>query len=285
MNNSIHFLNGKFVVEEELLISPRDLGFSRGYAVADFLVTHNLKPFRLSQHIDRLYKSAEIIGLKIPWTKDQVSDWIKETLAKNNSKEEKTIKIFLTGGISHSMYQEENPTIMIVIGSYIRPPASYYENGVKAKAVKYERQFYEAKTTNYIEAIKVLSENKDNGITEVIYYNDSQVFEGGGCNVFAVIDNKLVTPKSNIVEGITRNVLLKILKLDIPIEVRDFTFNELVNASEVFLTGSSKEIRGVVNIDGKDIGSGKVGEITKEASRQYKEYISKPQSLSTASGE
>jgi branched-chain amino acid aminotransferase len=275
MNNFTHFLNGKFVAEEKLLISPRDLGFARGYAVADFLVTHNLKPFKLAQHIDRLYKSAEVIGLRVPWTKEQVSDWVSETLAKNDDNEEKTIKIFLSGGISHSMYQEGEPTIIIIIGSYTRPPESYYENGVKAKSIRYERQFAEAKTTNYIEAIKILSENKDNGITEVIYYNDSQVFEGGGCNVFAVIDNKLVTPKSNIVEGITRNVLLEILKLDIPIEVRDFTYDEMVNATEVFLTGSSKEIRGVVNIDGKDIGNGKVGEITNEASRQYTEYTSK----------
>lgn len=67
---------------------------------------------------------------------------------------------------------------------------------------------------------------------------------------------------------------MEILKLDIPIEVRDFTLEEMFNASEIFLTGSSKEIRGVVNIDGRDIGSGKVGEITKEASRQYGEYTS-----------
>lgn len=275
MSNFTHFLNGKFVVEEELLISPRDLGFSRGYAVADFLVTHNLKPFKLTEHMDRLYKSAEIIGLKVPWAKTQVLQWVQETIDKNDKDIEKTVKIFLSGGISHFMYQEGDPTIIIIINSYIRPPASYYENGVKAKAVKYERQFAEAKTTQYVEAIKSLSEAREDGVTEIIYYNDSQVFEGGGCNVFAVIGNRLVTPKSSIVEGITRNVLLEILKLDIPIEVRDFTYDEMVNASEVFITGSSKEIRGVVNIDGKDIGNGAVGKITKEAMRQYKEYTSK----------
>ena len=275
MSNFTHFLNGKFVVEEELLISPRDLGFARGYAVADFLVTHNLKPFRLPQHIDRLYKSAEIIGLKVPWAKTQVSQWIQETLDKNDKDIEKTVKIFLSGGISHLMYQEGEPTIIIIVGSYIHPPASYYENGVKARAVKYKRQFPQAKTTQYVEAIRSLSEAREDGVTEIIYYDDSQVFEGGGCNVFAVIDNKLVTPKSNILEGVTRDVLLEILKLDIPIEVRDFTYDEMVNASEVFLTGSSKEIRGVVNIDGKDIGNGAVGKITKEASRQYKEHTSK----------
>ncbi len=275
MSNFTHFLDGKFVAEEELLVSPRDLGFARGYAVADFLVTHNLKPFRLPQHVDRLYKSAEIIGLKIPWPKTQVLQWVHETLDKNDKDIEKTVKIFLSGGISHLMYQEGEPTIIIIIGSYTRPPASYYENGVKARAVKYRRQFPQAKTTQYTEAIRNLSEAREDEVTEIIYYDDSQVFEGGGCNVFAVIDNKLVTPKSNILEGVTRDVLLEILKLDIPIEVRDFTYDEIVNASEVFITGSSKEIRGVVNIDGKDIGNGAVGKITKEASRQYKEYTAK----------
>ncbi len=277
MSNFTHFLNGKFVVEEELLISPRDLGFARGYAVADFLVTHNLKPFRLPEHIDRLYKSAEIIGLKVPWAKTQVLQWVQETLDKNDKNIEKTVKIFLSGGISHLMYQEGDPTIIIIVGSYTHPPTSYYENGVKARAIKYRRQFPQAKTTQYVEAIRSLSEAREDGVTEIIYYDDLQVFEGGGCNLFAVIDNKLVTPKSNILEGVTRDVLLEILKLDIPIEVRDFTYDEMVNASEVFITGSSKEIRGVVNIDGKDIGNGTVGKITKEASRQYKEYVLKPQ--------
>jgi branched-chain amino acid aminotransferase len=78
MNNSIHFLNGKFVTEDKLLISPRDLGFIRGYAVADFLVTRNKKLFKLSEHINRLFNSAEIIGLQIPWNKEQIIKWVKK---------------------------------------------------------------------------------------------------------------------------------------------------------------------------------------------------------------
>lgn len=275
MNNLVHFLNGKFVTDDELLISPKDLGFTRGYAVADFLVTHNKIPFKLSEHADRLFKSAEIIGLHIPWTKTQIISWVKETLEKNNDDTEKTIKIMVSGGVSHSMHQADTPTIVIIVDNYIRPPASYYENGVKAIAVNYKRQYPEAKHTHYVEAIRQLSKIKDNDIDEVIYYDNSQVFEGAGCNLFAVIDNKLVTTKTNIVEGITRNVLLEILHVPIPIEIRDFTFDELLKASEIFLTGSSKEIRGVIEINGKAIGNGKVGEITKEASREYKEYTNK----------
>src|SRR5438876_139489 len=138
MNNLIHFLNGKFVTEDELLISPKDLGFVRGFAVADFIVTHSHKPFKLSGHIDRLFKSAEIIGLRIPWSKDQISEWVQETLEKNDKNAEKTIKILLSGGVSHSLHQTELPTIVIIVNPYIPPLASYYEKGIKAIAVNYK---------------------------------------------------------------------------------------------------------------------------------------------------
>lgn len=275
MSDFIHFLNGKFVNEGELLISPRDLGFTRGYSVADFLVTHNHQPFKLSEHVDRLFNSAEIIGLNLPWSKEGIVSWVKETLDKNDKSTEKTLKIIVSGGESHSMHQADIPTIVMIVDNYLPQSNIYYENGVKAIAVKYKRQYPEAKHTHYVEAIRQLSKTTDKDIDEVIYYDDTQVFEGAGCNLFAVVDGKLVTPKSNIVEGITRNVLLEILQLDIPIEVRDFTFEELQEATEVFLTGSSKKVRGVVEINGRPVGDGKVGEITKEAARQYDEHISR----------
>lgn len=270
MNNLIHLLNGKFVSEDELLISPRDLGFARGYAVADFLVTHNRRPFKLSKHINRLFHSAKVIGLKIPWSKTQISNWVKATLAKNDQIAEKTIKIFITGGVSKTLRQSKTPTIIMVVNSYFPKPSSHYR--LKVKAIKYKRPYPKAKTTHYLEAVKQFS--SEDYISEIIYYDDVQVFEGAGSNLFAVINNKLITPKSNIMEGVTREILLEILKLNIPIKVRDFTFNDLVKANEVFLTGSAKGIRAVVEINGKVIGDGQIGRITKEVARQYNKYIS-----------
>ncbi len=273
MNDLIHFLNGKFVTEAELLISPRDLGFTRGYAVADFLVTSNGLPFKLSEHIERLFISADIIRLKIPWSKEIITAWAKETLNKNAEPKEKTLKIIISGGIAHGMHQAITPTIVMIVDAYIQQPPEYYEHGVKAIAVNYKRQYPEAKHTHYVEAIKQLDKVSDNVIDEVIYYDESQVFEGAGCNLFAVIDNVLITPKSNIVAGVTRNVLLEILKLDIPIQIKDLTFTDLLRATEIFLTGSSKKVRGVIEINGKPVRNGKVGEITREVAKQYDDYI------------
>lgn len=273
MNTLIHFLNGKFVNEDELLISPRDLGFTRGYAVADFIVTYNNQPFKLVEHINRLFNSAEIIGLRMPWTKEQLITWANETLSKNDTEGEKSLKIMVSGGNSHSLHQAETPTLIMIVSPRMRKPESSYTQGVKVIAVKYKRPYPKAKHTNYVEAIKQLATNTDTDIEDILFYDDTQFYEGSGTNVFAVIGNKLVTTKSNIVEGITRNTLLEILQLSIPIEVRDFTYDELLNASEIFITGSNSEVRGVVEINRRKVGNGTVGEITKEALRQYREYI------------
>ncbi len=273
MNNLVHFLNGKFVSEDELLISPRDLGFVRGFAVTDFLVTYNHKPFRLADHVTRLFESAEVIGLRIPWSTTQVEQWIQETIDRNDKSIEVTVKTIVSGGISHSMTPAETPTIMMIVSPRERKPESDYERGIKVEAVKYKRPYPTAKHTNYIEAIKQLAKHTNDGINDLIYYDENQVYEGSGCSLFAVIDDKLVTAKSNVIDGITRKTLLEILKLSIPIEIRDFPFDELQNAAEVFMTGSNSEVRGVIEINGRPVGNGKVGDITKEVMKQYRNYI------------
>lgn len=270
-----HFLNGKLVSEKELVISPRDIGFSRGYAVFDFLKTYqHHRPFKLQEHIDRLFHSAELIGLEIPWSKEQIRAWILKTLKANESAEEKFIKVIVSGGISNSMLPVGAPTIVILVDPATEYPVERYEKGIGVITVKHERYNPEAKSNNYIEGVKQAQRGKKIEAEEPIYYSDNQVFEGSNSNVFALIDGKLCTPSSNILSGITRDVLLKILHLDVPIEVRDFTLDELLTATEVFLTGSGKEVTPVTRIDGKLVGNGEVGTVTKEVMRQFREYTS-----------
>lgn len=270
-----HFLNGKLVSEEQLVISPRDVGFSRGYAVFDFLKTYpHHRPFKLREHIDRLFNSARLIGLQIPWSKERVQEWVMETLEANQTNGEKFIKIIVSGGVSNTMLPSGSPTMVILIDPAARYPKEQYEKGIGVIAVKHERYNPAAKSNNYIEGVKQTQQAKKIGAVEPVYYSDAQVFEGSNSNIFAVINKTLLTPSSNILEGITRNVLLEILKLDVSVEVRNFTFEELLTASEAFLTGSGKEVTPITSIDGEPLGSGEVGPITKEVMRQYKEYTS-----------
>ncbi|MBI5457023.1 aminotransferase class IV [Candidatus Kaiserbacteria bacterium] len=267
------FFNGSLVPEEQIVISPRDVGFARGFAVFDFLKTYpHHRPFKLKEHIDRLFNSAEAISLQMPWSKEQVTEWVMQTLAANESADEKFIKIFVSGGISNSMMPGEKPTIVILVDPVAKYPPEWYTEGTGVLLDKHDRYKPSAKTNNYIEGMKQTYLASKIGALEPIYYSDAQVYEGSNSNVFAVIGGKLLTPKTNILAGITRQTLLEILKLDTPPLVQDFTLDELWSASEVFMTGSGREVVPVTKMDGKPVGDGKVGPVTKEVMRQFKEY-------------
>lgn len=268
-----HFLNGEFVSDENLLISPRDMGFSRGYAVFDFLKTYpRHRPFKLPEHLDRLYNSARLIGLSLPWKKEEVRRWVIETLAANSTDEEKFIKIIVSGGVSDSMLPPARPSIIIIVDPAVQYPRECYEKGVGVITVKHERYNPAAKSNNYIEGVKQTQLAEKIGAVEPVYYSDTQAFEGSNSNLFALINNTLLTPRTNILEGVTRNVLLEMLKLPVLVKVKDFTVDEFRNAAEAFLTGSGKEITPVTMVDGKPLGNGTVGPITKDVMRQFRDY-------------
>ncbi len=273
---SIHYLNGKMVDEGDLLVSARDLGFTRGYAVFDFLITYNGKPFMLSWHIDRLFHSAKLIGLRMPWSKSDIAAWVMETLTANADGKEKAIKIIVSGGVSDSLIPKSTPTIVIVVDPRHFFPMKWYEEGVGVITVHYQRYIPGAKTNNYIEAVRQIQIADAMDAIEPVYYDNLQVFEGATSNIFAVINEKLVTPKSNILFGITREVILAQVKLAIPVEERDFTRDMLMLAGEVFLTGSNKEVMPVTKIDGNKVGKGVVGPITKEVMQQFQAHVSSP---------
>ncbi len=137
---------------------------------------------------------------------------------------------------------------------------------------KHTRYAPEAKSNNYIEGVKQAQVAQKTEAIEAVYCSDEQVFEGSSSNIFALIDGKLLTPRSNVLSGITRGVLLEILKLDVPVEMADFPVKQLLAAKEVFLSGSNKEILPITKIDGNYVGDGRVGNITKEVMKQFKEY-------------
>ncbi len=263
-----HLLGNKLVEEHELLISPRDLGFSRGYAVFDFLRTYNGRPFKLPEHVDRLLNSATHIGLAMPWSKEELEQKILATLEANADGKEKYVKIMVSGGKGGSMLPAEEPTLIIIVDDAVIYPEERYEKGIGIITVEHDRYLPHAKTNNYIEGVRQYQIAASQDAEEPVYYSQNQVYEGSNSNVFAVIDGVLTTTGSNILPGITRNAFLELTE----VAVRDFTLEELLGASEVFLTGSGKELTPVTRIDGTPVGNGEVGERTKEALALWKDF-------------
>lgn len=259
--------------ESEPTISAWDLGLLRGYAVFDFFVTYNKKPFKLDEHIERLSSSAQAINLDIPYPKQEIKDKVFRIINANQNLKELAIKIVVTGGLSSDGFYPDGKSNLIILAEERHTLAQkFYEDGIAIKTDDFIRHLPQAKTNNYIEAIRTVRQARKEGFYDVLYVYEARVLELTRSNIFAVIGNTLLTPKSNILKGITRKVLLEILKLDIPIKESDFNLDQLLGASEAFLTASNSEIMPITKMNNSTIGDGKVGNITKEVMRQFKEY-------------
>lgn len=269
-----HYLNGKFVTEQELLISPRDLGFTRGYAVFDFFRTYNgHKPFMFDSHIDRLFNSAKSIGLVLPWTKKDVKYIIRNTLELNDASKEFAVRIMISGGVSKTLLPPDAPTLLVIVDEAINFPESLYEKGVKALTIAHKRYMPGSKTSHYLKAVQNIHLMNTNGFGEILYVHKGIVLEGAVSNFFCIIDNRLITPKTGVLPGITRQVILEKLKINLPIEQRNININELGLMTEAFISMSGKGIVPVIQIDNTIIGDGKTGPNTKEIIIKFNNFV------------
>ncbi len=270
-----HYLNGKYVNEDKLLVSPRDLGFTRSFAVFTKIKTYNNKPFKLKEHLSKLLKSAELINIKHEYNIEKLRKIVKKTIDINNDGKEKTLKVMLSGGVSNFMYQSAEASLIIIVDLLKPRKAEIYTEGVKINLVKFSRYLPEAKSTDYIEGVKQTQVGMKNRFFEPVYYSNKQIYEGSNSNIFVVKNRRIYTPKNNIYPGILRNILLDDLKSQLKVEEKDFKLKFFLDADEVFLTGSGKEIVPVVKIDERIIGKGEVGEITKFVMREFREFVEK----------
>jgi branched-chain amino acid aminotransferase len=269
----IHFLNGQLVNEVHLLISPRDLGYSRGYAVFEFMITTGGRPFMMARHVDRLFNSCQAIALNIPWSKQQIADWVQQTVDANElGNEDMVMRIIISGGSSGTLTLARTPTIVIIVEARMKCPPEDYANGVRILLTEFDRYEPQAKTTNYVHAVRIMNAAPDD-VDEIIYFSDNMVREGTRSNIFAVINGVLTTPKTGMLGGVTRSVILNDLELSTHAEARNFTVQELLSATEVFITATGKEVMPVTQIDDALVGDGTIGDVTKEVMAKFKDFF------------
>jgi branched-chain amino acid aminotransferase len=263
MTQLISYVNGKYVTSDQAYLPLQDLGIVRGYGVFDFLRTYNRVPFKLREHVQRLQKSAELIGLSLPWSTEEIEDISQDTLGRNNLPEA-NIRIVVTGGSSADFITPiGQPSLAVIVTPVSSYPVEYYERGVKVGTVQMERFIPRAKTLNYISAIMALQQAKLTNAIEAVYINQQgHVLEGTTTNFFVFRESQLITPKENILNGITRNVVLELAKNRFEIVEQPISYSELSRCDEAFITSSTKEIMPVVQIDELDISTGKPGENT-----------------------
>lgn len=260
------YLDGALMPLSQAKVGVTDIGLLRGFGIYEGLITHNRKPFMLADHFARFHRSAEKMSLAIPAQDAVIGEAIK-TLIEHNvpAGEEALIRIILTGGPAVGVidYDQKTPTMFILVDTFKQLEEHYLQNGCQVMVVEYHRDLADIKSINYIKTVLLQKARKEKGALEIIYTSGGKLLEGGGSNVFIVKGGKLITPKDEIVLGITRKAVLDIVKDQITVEERDVSIQEFYEADEAFITGSFKEVVPVVSADGRAIGDGAPGKVTK----------------------
>lgn len=272
MPETFYFVNGSFVKKENAFIHVNDIGLLRGYAVFDYFKTYYGKPFRLNDHLERLKSSASLIGLTIPFSLNEIGNICYELLRRNNFKES-NIRVVITGGVGADSKTKGEPGVIITCEPRVEWDDSFYDDGVKIKTVTGKRDLFLSKTTNYIKAIDYIAEFKPLGFSEYLYVFDELVYECTSSNIYIIRGGKLLTPEEGVLRGVTRKVIFEIAKSILPCEVCNVKISEVLNADEVFISSTEREIMPVTTINETTIGNGRPGKYTLKLLEGFRNYI------------
>ena len=268
------YINGKLFDKSEAKVSIYDHGLLYGDGVFEGIRIYSGKVFRLREHIDRLYDSARHIWLEIPLAHDQMIKAVEDTV-RANAKQEGYIRLIVTRGagtLGLDPRKTTDPQVMIIVDDISLYPPELYDSGLEVITASTIRNHHNAvnpriKSLNYLNNILAKIEAIRAGCLEAIMLNvNGEVAECTGDNIFLVKKGELRTPpiSAGILEGVTRNAVLELAQqAKIPARELTLTRHDVYAADECFLTGTAAEVIPVVKCDGRVLGSGKPGPITR----------------------
>lgn len=281
------YINGKFYDKKDAKISVFDHGLLYGDGVFEGIRSYNRLVFKLKEHIQRLFESAQSIMLEIPLTQDQLIKAVIATL-KANALGDAYIRLVVTRGEGDLGLDPRkckgNATVIIIADRITLYPQKFYKEGLEIMTVPTIRNLPEAlnpqiKSLNYLNNILAKIEAINAGCDEAIMLDSlGYIAECTGDNIFIVKHNHLYTPPQcmGTLRGITRDAVLEIARKNkIPVHEHVLTRHELYISDECFLTGTAAEIVPVVKVDGRVIGTGKPGKLTLRLMKKFKELTKK----------
>ena len=274
------YIDGKYYDEKNAKISVFDHGLLYGDGIFEGIRAYNGRVFKLKEHIDRLFYSAKAILLSIPMSHGDLMKVTVETCRKNKIRNG-YIRLVVTrgvGGLGLNPNKCKKPSIIVIADKIQLYPAEYYERGLDIITVPTVRNLHSAlnpaiKSLNYLNNILAKIEANNGGCEEAVMLNsEGFVAECTGDNLFIVKGGQLLTPplSAGALYGITRGVVMDLgRELGLQVSEPNLTRYDLFNADECFLTGTGAELIPVVKIDGRVIGSGKPGPVTRKLVESY----------------
>ncbi|MBK1857227.1 branched-chain-amino-acid transaminase [Cerasicoccus arenae] len=279
------YINGEFVDQADAKVSVFDHGFLYGDGIFEGIRLYNGNIFKLDEHLERLEFSARAIMLTMPWSRAEIAEAVCES-CRVNGLTNGYIRLIVSRGVGSlglSPKSCERPQLIIIADQIQLYPKEFYTEGLKVITVATRRLGPAAlppmiKSLNYLNNILAKIEAGHLGYVEAFMLNDQgYVAECTGDNVFIVQHGKLFTPpvSSGSLTGITRQAVFEISQeLGLQLVETNLTRYDLWISKECFLTGTAAEVVPVVEIDGREIGDGKPGEITHQVLNAFKARVS-----------
>jgi len=274
------FIDGKYYDERAAKISVFDHGLLYGDGVFEGIRAYHGRVFKLREHIDRLFCSAKAILLNIPMSHAHITRAVVEACRINKIRDG-YIRLVVTRGVGTlglNPNRCKNPSVIIIADKIQLYPPALYQKGMEIVTVPTVRSLHSAlnpaiKSLNYLNNILAKLEANNAGVEEAVMLNaEGFVAECTGDNLFIVKNGELQTPplSAGALYGITRGVVMELAEEEgLAVSEPNLTRYDLFNADECFLTGTGAEIVPVVKIDGRVIGAGKPGPITRKLVTEY----------------
>jgi branched-chain amino acid aminotransferase len=275
------WIDGKYYDRDTAKVSVFDHGLLYGDGVFEGIRAYNGRIFRLDAHLDRLYDSAKAINLDVPLTRAEMEAMVAEAYAKSTM-QDSYIRLVITRGAGDLGLDPRKcgrPTIICIVDTIRLWPQDRYDRGLvcltAATPISHKENLSpRVKSLNYLAHILAKIEGIAASVDEVIMLDSAgYVAEASGMNLFSVSDHTVRTPPpySGILRGVTRDAVLELAHEagHTPVEIPQNRY-DLYTADEVFLTGTAAEVIGVTKIDGRTIGTGSPGAITRDLAARFK---------------
>ena len=278
------YVGGKYYDKADAKISVYDHGLLYGDGVFEGIRSYNGRVFRLKDHVDRLYDSARAIQLVIPISREEMARIVVDTL-KLNDLVDAYVRLIVTrgaGSLGLDPRKTTDPQVICISDSISLYPAELYEHGLKIITAGTMRNHPSAlnprvKSLNYLNSILAKIEGTNAGCLEALMLNHKgEVAECTGDNIFVVRRGELHTPSvdAGILEGITRDVAMELARAaGIKVVERTMDRHDVYTADECFLTGTAAEVIPVVECDGRPIGTGQPGPITRDLLARFHKLV------------
>lgn len=280
--SGVVYVSGGFKPESQASVNVFDHGLLYGDGVFEGIRAYNGRVFKLARHIDRLYQSAKALRLAIPHTPEEMSEIVLDT-CRRNAIVDGYIRLVITRGRGELGLDPRScgaPEVIVIA----RPQIALYQgasNGVTVVTSSFRRPAPDTvspsiKSLNYINNVLARIEANDRGADEALLLDASGfVAEASADNIFIVTEKGLATPPvATNLNGITRETVIELAgELGVPCQERVFNLFEVWTAREVFICGSGAEVVPVVSVDGRTIGDGTPGSVTKQIVQAYAKTV------------